>query len=143
MMTAAGRAAAAPADTSDPLVLQAQLREASGRLASARQRKTGRVPAVIFNQARRAALHTRARRTDGGAALRALYVLVLTAGASRPPQFNEDKVLITLDGREVLRRVRARGAQPQRARALAALALQGFEPRPCVPHARRAARTRS
>jgi hypothetical protein len=110
----AGRGSNKPADMGDPLVLQAQLRDESGRLPSARQRKAGRIPAVVFNQARRRArsLASRGLRACGVAQARRL-----SRTARLRAQYNEEKLLITLDARDVLRRVRgaaARRAAPRR-----------------------------
>jgi hypothetical protein len=47
----AGRFAPKP-DEGDLLLLQAQPRPAAGRIPAAKERKQGRIPAVVFNQVR-------------------------------------------------------------------------------------------
>lgn len=104
-----GRAAAKRANVGDPLVLQAQLRDAAGRLPSARLRAQGRIPAVVFNQARAASAACFTHRARASQLAPAALPLTFRAAArSGGAQFDEDKLLITLDERELLRRVRAR-----------------------------------
>lgn len=77
----------AAAEADDPLLLRALARGDPGRLPSAKLRTTGRTPAVLYNQARCA--HRPADRTHD------------------ERQFNEERELISLDSRELLRKARA------------------------------------
>ena len=108
----AGRYAPKP-DEGDLLLLQALPRPAAGRIPAAKERKQGRIPAVVFNQARTRHAHARATpiALSGDAALSPSL-------AQTRPQFDQDKLLITLNSHDVLRRVRAAVA--------ARLRLQGF-----------------
>ena len=72
---AAGEALRRAREAVDPFLLSAELRDEAGSLPSARLRKQGRTPAVVFNQ------------------------------------FDKEKLLITLDDRELMRKARRTAAR--------------------------------